>query len=204
MDGLLEGSGGGEGEETERRFRSWCVGNTGSKAVDRGMRRLWAEGWMPRNERLLCAACLVEGLGVDWRRGRDWFKHTLVDYDESINEMMWQNAGMVGVDPFYRGLKWEEVGEGGEDGGRYELRDLILPKELREYAEMEPDKQWVDNAKARRDELKRRGVYRAGKKIVNSGVRVAWPGLEHPGKEDGDVWGVGRTPLEELDFEIEP
>jgi deoxyribodipyrimidine photolyase len=67
-------------------FNMWCVGNTGSKLVDAGMRQLWKEGWMPRRMRLLSAACLVEGLGSDWRLGRDWFEHTLVDHDPATTK----------------------------------------------------------------------------------------------------------------------
>ena len=29
--------------------------------------------------------------------------YALIDHDYAINECMWQNAGLVGVDPFYRG-----------------------------------------------------------------------------------------------------
>lgn len=52
----------------DRAFEAWCVGRTGAAVVDAGMRQLWTTGWMPRSVRLLAAACLVEGLGVDWRR----------------------------------------------------------------------------------------------------------------------------------------
>jgi deoxyribodipyrimidine photolyase len=38
------------------------------------------------------------GLGLDWRWGRDWFAYTLIDHDPAINEAMWQNAGLVGVE----------------------------------------------------------------------------------------------------------
>jgi hypothetical protein len=69
----------------------------------------------PRRIRLLCAACLVEGIGLDWRLGRDWFAYALTDHDFAINECMWQNAGLVGVDPFYRGLQWEVVPDGAND-----------------------------------------------------------------------------------------
>ena len=88
-------------------FGAWCTGRTGAPLVDAGMRQLWACGWMPRRLRLLCASCLVEGMGLDWRLGRDWFAFTLIDHDPIINNCMWQNAGLVGVDPFYRGLRWE-------------------------------------------------------------------------------------------------
>ena len=80
-------------------FEAWCVGRTGAPLVDAGMVQLWSTGWIPRRVRLLCAACLVEGLGLDWRLGRDWFAYTLTDHDYAINETMWQNAGLVGSEP---------------------------------------------------------------------------------------------------------
>ena len=61
-------------------FEAWCVGRTGAPLVDAGMRQLWVEGWMPRRVRLLCACCLTEGMGIDWRLGRDWFALTLIDH----------------------------------------------------------------------------------------------------------------------------
>ena len=51
-------------------FEAWCTGRTGAPLVDAGMLQLWACGWMPRRVRLLCASCLVEGRGLDWRLGR--------------------------------------------------------------------------------------------------------------------------------------
>ena len=50
-------------------FEAWCVGRTGAPLVDAAMAQLWVTGWMPRRMRLLCASCLVEGLGLDWRLG---------------------------------------------------------------------------------------------------------------------------------------
>ena len=102
-------------------FEAWCVGATGAPIVDAGMRQLWVEGWMPRRVRLLCACCLTEGMGLDWRLGRDWFARTLIDHDPAINEMMWQNSGLVGIDPFYVSLKWEEhEGQEQDDAGSME------------------------------------------------------------------------------------
>lgn len=104
------------GLKDEEAFEAWCTGRTGAPLVDAGMIQLWACGWMPRRIRLLCAACLVEGLGLDWRLGRDWFAYALTDHDYAINECMWQNAGLVGVDPFYRGLKWDVLPTEANDG----------------------------------------------------------------------------------------
>ncbi len=36
------------------------------------------------------------------------FKEFLVDFDQEINCAMWQNAGFVGLDPYYVGLKYRK------------------------------------------------------------------------------------------------
>jgi deoxyribodipyrimidine photolyase len=58
--------------DDEAAFAAWATGTTGAPVVDAAMRQLWATGWMTRRARLLCASCLVEGMGGDWRAGRDW------------------------------------------------------------------------------------------------------------------------------------
>ena len=79
-------------------FEAWKTGNTGYPMVDAGMRELYTTGWMHQNVRMVCASFLTEYLNQHWRRGHDWFIHTLVDADVAINAMMWQNAGRSGVD----------------------------------------------------------------------------------------------------------
>ena len=96
-------------------FDAWCAGRTGAPLVDAAMRQLWVCGWMPRRLRLLVACCLTEGMGLDWRWGRDWFACTLIDHDPAINEAMWQNAGLCGCDPFYASLHWEDRCERHDD-----------------------------------------------------------------------------------------
>jgi len=191
-------------DQQHLKFSSWCVGNTGSPLVDAGMRQLWLEGWMPRHIRLLCAACLVEGLNIDWRKGRDWFEHTLIDHDPAINEMMWQNAGFCGVDPFYSGLKWEEpLKHYSEYTDHYIKQSLHLPSELRKYANQDAPHEWVELASTRRDAFRKNGVYKAATRVANSGIRVAWPGINQGDVvADGEVIGVGRTLINELAFNI--
>eukprot|EP00580_Thalassiosira_gravida_P015550 CAMPEP_0201660506 /NCGR_PEP_ID=MMETSP0494-20130426/3144_1 /ASSEMBLY_ACC=CAM_ASM_000839 /TAXON_ID=420259 /ORGANISM="Thalassiosira gravida, Strain GMp14c1" /LENGTH=693 /DNA_ID=CAMNT_0048138409 /DNA_START=134 /DNA_END=2215 /DNA_ORIENTATION=- len=201
-------------------FNLWCVGNTGSHLVDAGMRQLWNEGWMPRRIRLLSAACLVEGLGIDWKRGRDWFERTLVDHDAAINEVMWQNAGLCGVDPFYSGIAWEAppngweeeeyaekwIGSGfsGSGGGSGEGSLAVWPSYLKTWATKVPPLQIVDGAESRREVLRAKGVYKAARTIGNAGVRVAWKGLANNNSatnnsvEEGEVMGVGFVPVHEL------
>lgn len=86
------------GDEADEALRRWQRGETGFPVVDCGMRRLWRTGWMHQTERMITATFLVDYLGVHWTRGADWFMRTLVDADEAINSMMWQNAGKSGLD----------------------------------------------------------------------------------------------------------
>ncbi|KAL7537930.1 hypothetical protein ACHAWF_005944 [Thalassiosira exigua] len=204
MDEARRSSNAPSGDD-EELFKLWCVGNTGSKLVDAGMRQLWAEGWMPRRVRLLAAGCLVEGLGLDWRTGRDWFERTLVDHDPAINEMMWQNAGLAGVDPFYHGIKWEALPNGQEDDEYVDIwtnRELVWPSSLNAYSAKEPPLQLIDGAESQRQKLRANGVYKAARKVSNAGVRIAWPGLSrsHANSQvkNGEVIGVGIASVNEL------
>ena len=55
-------------------------------------------GWMAQNVRMVAAILLCEHLNIHWVEGERWFHHTLVDADQAINAMMWQNAGKSGLD----------------------------------------------------------------------------------------------------------
>lgn len=172
-------------ESTEDAFAAWCVGQTGAPLVDAAMRQLWYEGWMPRWARILSAACLTEGLGVSWRRGRDWFAHTLIDHDPAINECMWQNAGLCGVDAFYAAARWEEA----PSADTVEYVQLWLAAELRwppslRAAASRPrpsESALASLALRRRAELS--NVYRAVR-------RVSWIGLRV--NPNGEVIRIGR------------
>ena len=190
------------GNNKDELFNLWCVGNTGSPLVDASMKQLWSQGWIPRRLRLLTAACLVEGLGLDWRRGRDWFQHTLIDHDPAINEIMWQNTGLCGVDPWYRGIKWEAPpsNKSDEDYVQYWMnKELIWPPSLEAYAIQEPPERIIKEAESKREALRVKGVYKAAKMISNSGIRVAWPGLNNTQSiKESEVMGVGVSPVNEL------
>ena len=185
----------------DEAFDAWCVGRTGAPIVDAGMRQLWVEGWMPRRVRLLCACCLTEGLGVDWRRGRDWFAYTLIDHDPAINECMWQNAGLCGVDSFYRALPWERHVDSDDDDAEGEyvrawLHELEAPPavELRWPPRLlaavarprPPHADVMATASARRDLL--RDAYWASGLVSRTGIKAA----------GGEAVGVGRLGFDEL------
>ena len=87
-----------EWSKDESEYNAWKSGTTGFPMVDAGMRELYSTGWMHQSVRMVCAAFLTEFLNQHWRKGHDWFAHTLVDADVAINAMMWQNAGRSGID----------------------------------------------------------------------------------------------------------
>ena len=78
-------------------FDAWREGRTGMPLVDANMRELAATGFMSNRGRQNVASYLVHDLGVDWRRGGDWFEHLLVDYDVASNWGNWvAAAGLTG------------------------------------------------------------------------------------------------------------
>ena len=85
------------GDEAE--FTAWTEGRTGYPLVDAGMRQLRREGWMHNRVRLLVGSFLTKDLGIDWRRGEDWFMRMLLDGDQASNNGNWQWIASVGVDP---------------------------------------------------------------------------------------------------------
>lgn len=80
-------------------LKCFMDGRTGYPIVDAGIKQLKAEGWIHNRVRLIVANFLVKDLHIDWRIGVDFFRETLVDYDEVLNVGNWQWAASVGVDP---------------------------------------------------------------------------------------------------------
>lgn len=88
-----------EWENNKYYIDCFIQGKTGYPIVDAGIRQLRREGWIHNRIRLVVASFLVKDLLVDWRVGAEFFKKTLIDYDEVINTGNWQWAASVGVDP---------------------------------------------------------------------------------------------------------
>lgn len=85
--------------DDDKLFTAWAEGRTGFPLVDAGMRQLRREGWMHNRVRLLVGTFLTKHLGIDWRRGEDWFMRMLIDGDQPNNNGNWQWVASVGVDP---------------------------------------------------------------------------------------------------------
>ncbi|QFG00665.1 deoxyribodipyrimidine photo-lyase [Psychrobacillus glaciei] len=85
-------------------FERWTKGLTGYPLVDAGMRELWETGYMHNRVRMVTASFLVKHLLVDWRKGYEWFQHTLLDFDVANNAMGWQWIAGTGIDssPYFR------------------------------------------------------------------------------------------------------
>jgi deoxyribodipyrimidine photo-lyase len=110
---------------SDEEFTAWTEGRTGFPLVDAGMRQLRREGWMHNRVRLMVGSFLTKDLGIDWRRGEDWFMRLLLDGDQASNNGNWQWVASVGVDPqpaFRRIYNPSLQQERFDPGGRYVRR----------------------------------------------------------------------------------
>jgi deoxyribodipyrimidine photo-lyase len=95
----------------ETYFKKWMNGNTGFPIVDAGMRQLNKTGWMHNRARMIVACFLVKIIGINWKKGEQYFAQTLVDYDPYNNNGGWQWVAGTGTDsqPYFRYLNpWSQ------------------------------------------------------------------------------------------------
>lgn len=85
-------------------FEAWCQAQTGYPLVDAAMLQIRQSGYMHNRLRMVTAGFLVKDLGVDWRRGEQYFADQLNDFDFSSNNGGWQWAASTGCDaqPYFR------------------------------------------------------------------------------------------------------
>lgn len=86
-------------DEQQKRFSSWCLGQTGDDFVDANMHELNRTGWMSNRGRQNVASYLAKTLKVSWQRGASYFEEQLIDYDPSSNWGNWAYLAGVGQDP---------------------------------------------------------------------------------------------------------
>ncbi|KQV34327.1 MULTISPECIES: deoxyribodipyrimidine photo-lyase [unclassified Rhizobium] len=105
-------------------FQRWTRGETGYPIVDAGMRQLWRHGYMHNRVRMVAASFLIKDLLIDWRRGEQWFRDTLVDADPASNAASWQWVAGSGADasPFFRIFNPVLQGEKFDSAGDYVRR----------------------------------------------------------------------------------
>jgi deoxyribodipyrimidine photo-lyase len=92
------------GAQADEHFTAWCEGRTGYPLVDAAMRQLAQTGYMHNRLRMVSASFLVKHLGIDWRRGEQWFAEHLLDYELASNNGGWQWSAGTGCDaqPWFR------------------------------------------------------------------------------------------------------
>ncbi len=80
------------------------MASTGYPLVDAAMRQIRQSGYMHNRLRMVTASFLVKDLGVDWRRGEQYFADQLNDFDFAANNGGWQWAASTGCDaqPYFR------------------------------------------------------------------------------------------------------
>ncbi|MCJ8055065.1 DNA photolyase family protein [Shinella curvata] len=111
-------------EGSTKEFKAWTRGKTGYPIVDAGMRQLWQHGFMHNRVRMITASFLIKHLMIDWRRGEQWFRDTLVDADAASNAANWQWVAGSGADasPFFRIFNPILQGEKFDPDGTYVRR----------------------------------------------------------------------------------
>jgi deoxyribodipyrimidine photo-lyase len=92
------------GPDADAAFAAWCEGRTGYPLVDAAMAQLNQSGYMHNRLRMVTACFLIKDLGIDWRRGEQYFALHLNDFDLSANNGGWQWASSSGCDaqPYFR------------------------------------------------------------------------------------------------------
>ncbi len=92
------------GAEGDALFEAWCRGVTGFPLVDAAMTQINTTGFMHNRLRMIVASFLSKDLGLDWRRGEQYFADHLNDFDLSANNGGWQWAASSGCDaqPWFR------------------------------------------------------------------------------------------------------
>ncbi len=92
------------GDQADALFAAWCEGRTGYPLVDAAMAQLNQSGYMHNRLRMVSACFLIKDLGIDWRRGEQYFAQHLNDFDLSANNGGWQWAASSGCDaqPWFR------------------------------------------------------------------------------------------------------
>jgi deoxyribodipyrimidine photo-lyase len=92
------------GEHADALFAAWCAGRTGYPLIDAAMAQINQTGYMHNRLRMVVASFLTKDLGIDWRRGEQYFADQLIDFDLAANNGGWQWAASTGCDaqPWFR------------------------------------------------------------------------------------------------------
>lgn len=88
-----------EPPNAEELFKDWKMGTTVNSFINANMNELRMTGWMSNRGRQNVASFLINDLGLEWRRGAQWFEEQLIDYDPCSNYGNWLYLSGFGNDP---------------------------------------------------------------------------------------------------------
>jgi len=114
------------GPQADAAFAAWCEGRTGYPLVDAAMAQLNQSGYMHNRLRMVTACFLIKDLGIDWRRGEQYFALHLNDFELASNNGGWQWAASSGCDaqPYFRIFNPVTQSEKFDPDGRFIRRYL--------------------------------------------------------------------------------
>ena len=86
-------------DNNSKYWKAWTKARTGYPIVDACMMEIINTGYMHNRGRLIVSNFLTRILGIDWRKGEQWFAQHLYDYDPAQNNFGWQvNAAVSGTE----------------------------------------------------------------------------------------------------------
>ena len=120
------------GVHGEALFQAWCEARTGYPLVDAAMLQLRQSGYMHNRLRMVAGSFLVKHLGLDWRRGEQFFAEHLNDFDLAANNGGWQWVSSSGCDaqPYFRIFNPVRQSQNFDAQGKFIRRYLPVLKNL--------------------------------------------------------------------------
>lgn len=103
------------------KLSKWKEGMTGIPIVDAGMREMNETGFMHNRVRMIVATFLIFNLGINWKRGEEYFSQKLIDSDVANNNGNWK--WVAGVEKFsndyYKAMSMESQTKRFDPDGEY-------------------------------------------------------------------------------------
>ena len=78
--------------------KAWQEGKTGYPLIDASMKELTTTGFTSNRARQNVASFFTKNLGLDWRKGAQWYESWLIDHDVSSNYGNWNYIAGIGND----------------------------------------------------------------------------------------------------------
>jgi deoxyribodipyrimidine photo-lyase len=162
------------GPQADSAFAAWCEGRTGYPLVDAAMAQINQTGYMHNRLRMLSASFLTKDLGIDWRRGEQYFADHLIDFDLAANNGGWQWTASTGCDaqPWFRIFNPVTQSEKFDPQGRF-IRRYVPP--LAGLSDRQIHAPWTAGAAldypapiVRHEEARERTLRRYGKRASGS------------------------------------